>query len=358
MVIENLGTPGENDFDFLTTQNRLDYEKAVRNVTLLPGSTRADHRAQIQERAKQIADEREKSFSANSDLEEEVARRLDFYDALVRYENAAQRSNVQGFIKGNVYAKTAQLGLEKWVASDEGARINTELATASGEISDFLSRGRAQQIGDTRISNEDALAYARTTPSMEKGAAYNASIIRNLKAMVLGHVKRELVNRGGVGRFSRDLLDQAYKKGIDLKNHSPVNNWHGHGYYGQATFGASGQKVPFLSPEKIKELRTMGALEDAQFAGVLEVPSLSYGDPKYDGKKQYNKWNTTKEGKHRAKVRSEDFVRISLPELDKEIHDLYNDLPKEQKNLLSERELKERVIDAVLRFQQTLKMAN
>ena len=281
-LIKATGTLEEwkNKYDPAQAQERADIEAAIRNARLLPNATRADHRAAIQEAAREIAKARNKEQTKRAAglAEEEVRMRLEWRRALLAFRNAAAETEIEGFVTGPFASTFSKIGLAKWIVGD-GSLHWDRLTQASDRLAEGYSRKIGKDFGDDKISNYDAQAYKNLVANIRQGGAYNKILVEDGLALINRELEG-LMQLGGKVGYSARLLEEVAQAGVDFSKLKTQLNWHGHGFYGGNRYSASRQRTPSLSIENRDHIRRSGELLDTMYDNKYIVPNVAYdGNP-------------------------------------------------------------------------------
>jgi hypothetical protein len=80
---------------------------------------------------------------------------------------------------------------------------------------------------------------------------------------------------GKVGWTERELK-QAAEAGVNFSELKTMEDWHGHGYYGENLYATTRQQSPALSQDDRNNIRTQGQLKDSMYGNKYTTPNVNY----------------------------------------------------------------------------------
>jgi len=259
-------------------QLRADAEDSLRTLEFDPRGRPRDHAKMIKQAVVKSQDSRKKWQEKASSIktQQEVNFRLDFRDAFLNFKNAVREAgNVTGFVSGRVVAGMITIGMEKFVTTPAGAQAWRELQAASERFERGFSRRIGNEFGDRRIAVYDVEDYKKLVASIRKSGPYNKTIIDNGLRFITTDLTNWMALGGRVG-YDERTLRRAAKAGVDFSKLSSMENWTGHGYYGQNRYKLSRQEMPQLSDTDRKSIYAEGLLEDSMYRGQYIVPEIDF----------------------------------------------------------------------------------
>ena len=257
-------------------QRRYDIEKVLPNVRLVAGADSTDHRALIQKAVVKKAEARKKlQNSVDARLaKENFGPAQEFRRALIEFKNAAAETGVEGFFTGRFAGTLARVGFADFIAGD-GAEHWNRLTVASDRFQNGISRRVGRDFGDNRISNYDAEAYKKLVADIKKGKKFNRVLIEDGLKRVLRDMTSLMSYGGKVGWTERELK-QAAEAGVNFSELKTMEDWHGHGYYGENRYSTTRQQSPALSQDDRNNIRTQGQLKDSMYGNKYTTPTVNY----------------------------------------------------------------------------------